>query len=77
MSAVTTNIPRCRAPCGQTVDAEHFEEDDDGCRLSDNLYYACGCRVIVHEYADGSVQRKVIHHNGAVLADELDAEHHP
>jgi hypothetical protein len=77
MVAVTTPMPRCRAPCGQIVDAEHYEEDEDGFRLSDNLYYACGCRSIVHEYADGSVQRKVIHHDGTVLVDDLVAEHHP
>jgi hypothetical protein len=77
MTAVTTKTPRCRAPCGQVVDGEHFEEEDDGCRLSDNVYYACGCRSIVHEYTDGSFQRKVIHHDGTVLVDELVAEHHP
>jgi hypothetical protein len=35
------------------------------------MLYACGCREIKHEYHDGGVARKVMHHNGAVLVDEI------
>jgi hypothetical protein len=77
MLATTTITQRCRAPCGQIVEEEHYQEHDEGGWSTDNLYYACGCRSLVHEYPDGSVKRKVIHHSGAVLVDELVAEHHP
>ena len=77
MLATTTSSQQCRAPCGRIVDAEHYQEQDEGFLVADNLYFACGCRSITHEYDDGSVQRKVVHHNGTVLVDELVAEHHP
>ena len=80
MLATTSSTQKCRAPCGQTVDAEHVQEresDYPEYPVTDNWYYACGCRIIVHEYEDGSVQHKVIHHNGNLLEDELLAEHHP
>ncbi|HEV3258894.1 MAG TPA: hypothetical protein VG013_18635 [Gemmataceae bacterium] len=76
MATTTSNFPGCKAPCGRIVDGEHYQEQDEGCQVADNWYYACGCRSIAHEYADGSVQRKVIHHNGTVLEDDLVAEDH-
>jgi len=77
MSTTTTMIRQCRAPCGQVVDAEHYQEEEEGCHVADNWYYTCGCRIVIHEFTDGSIQHKVIHHDGKTLADELDAEHHP
>jgi hypothetical protein len=59
------------------VDGEHFQDQDEDGLVTDNLYFACGCRNIRHEYHDGSVFHKVIRHDGAVLEDELLAEHHP
>ena len=33
------------APCGKTVDGEHYrDEDDEGLVISDQ-YFACGCRT--------------------------------
>jgi hypothetical protein len=77
MLATTSIVQRCRAPCGQIVDGEHHQEQEEELHVADNWFYACGCRVIVHEYTDGSVQRKVIRHDGIVLEDDLVAEHHP
>jgi hypothetical protein len=77
MIATNTRFERCKAPCGQFVDGEHHQEDEEGCHIADNWYYACGCRVIVHEFTDGSFQHKVIRHDGTILDDELEAEHHP
>ena len=77
MLATTTTSERCRAPCGQIEDGEHYREQDDEYLVADNMYFPCGCRIIVHEFPDGSFQRKVIHHNGTLLVDELVAEHHP
>ena len=77
MLTTTSTVEKCRAPCGQIVDAEHHQEREDDYQVADNWYYSCGCRTIIHEYTDGSVQHKVRHHNGAMLEDELLAEHHP
>jgi hypothetical protein len=77
MIATTTTIHGCKAPCGRIVDGEHHQEEEEGLHVTDNWYYACGCRTIVHEFHDGSVQHKVIRHDGTVLDDELEAEHHP
>ncbi len=61
------------APCGKVVDGERFEDRDDQALVTEELCYACGCVEIRHEYHDGSVSRKVTHHNGKVLVDELDS----
>ena len=60
-----------QAPCGRIVDGEHYQDEDEEVLLTDALYYACGCQSIRHEYHDGSVSRKVVHHNGSFLLDEL------
>ncbi len=60
-----------KAPCGKTVDGERYEDRDEQTLLTEELCYACGCLVIRHEYHDGSVSRKVVHHNGKILVDEL------
>ena len=75
MGATTTlfrvNGPRAAA----IVDGEHFQDQDEDCLVSDEWFYACGCRVIRHEYHDGTVSRRVVRHDGKVLADEIEAEH--
>ena len=60
-----------QAPCGQIVDGETHQDRDDEAVVTEELDFACGCRTIQHEYHDGSVSRKVIHHNGSVLVDEM------
>jgi hypothetical protein len=74
MTATLTTFQSQQAPCGRIVDGEHYQDSDDETLVSDNWYYACGCRSIRHEYHDGSVCVKVVRHDGTVLADELDAE---
>jgi hypothetical protein len=54
---------------------EHYQDQHEEGLVSDNWHYACGCRIVRHEYHDGSVGRKVVRHNGTVLVDELIAEH--
>ena len=61
-----------RAPCGQVVDGESYRDQDEEVVVTEELDYSCGCRSIRHEYHDGSVSCKMIHHNGTVLVDELD-----
>jgi hypothetical protein len=53
------------------VDGETYQDRDDETLLTQEVDYACGCRVIRHEYHDGSVSQKVIRHDGTVLVDEL------
>jgi hypothetical protein len=77
MAATSTRFAGEQAPCGRIVDGEHFQDQDDDCLVCDELYYACGCRSIRHEYHDGTVSRRVVRHDGTVLVDEIDAEHHP
>ena len=74
MTATSTSFKSVRAPCGQIVDGEqHHEHDEDGL-LTDELYYACGCRSIHREYHDGSVSHRLVRHDGTVLVDEFVAE---
>jgi hypothetical protein len=63
-----------KAPCGRVVDGESYRDEDEQALVTEDVSYACGCRSIRHEYHDGSVGRRIIHHNGRVLVDELLAE---
>jgi hypothetical protein len=75
MGATTTTFQPERAPCGRLVGGEHFQDQDDDCLVSDEWFYSCGCRVLQHEYHDGTVSRRVVRHDGKVLTDQLEAEH--
>ncbi|HJZ58627.1 MAG TPA: hypothetical protein VKE74_27040 [Gemmataceae bacterium] len=77
MAVTSTRFTSGAAPCGQLVDGEHFQDQDEQCLVSDEWFYDCGCRIIQHEYHDGSISHRVIRHDGKVLTDEMDAEHHP
>jgi len=77
MTATTTAFRAEQAPCGRIVDGEHYQDGDEECLVTERWYYACGCRSTRHEYHDGSVCRKVVRHDGTVLADEFLAEHVP
>ena len=59
------------APCGKVMHGERFQDRDAEALLTDQQRYACGCRIIRHEYHDGTVSCKTIHHNGKVLVDEI------
>jgi hypothetical protein len=60
-----------QAPCGQIVDGETHLDQDEEAIVTEELDFACGCRMIRHEYHDGGVSRKVIRHDGRVLVDEM------
>lgn len=66
-----SNFKSQEAPCGQIVDGEEYRDQDEEVLVTDEWLYACGCRAVRHEYHDGSVARRVVHHNGKVLLDEL------
>ena len=59
------------APCGRVVDGEEYEDHDDECIVTQEIVYECGCQRIHHEYHDGCVSRRIIHHDGRVLVDEI------
>ena len=59
------------APCGRLVDGKRYEDHDDDCVVTHEVEFACGCVSIEHEYHDGSVSRRVVHHKGHTLVDEL------
>ena len=77
MAATSTVFKSEKAPCGQIVEGEHLRDQDGEGLVIDDVYYACGCRSIRHEYHDGSVVCKVVTHDGTALSDDLIAEHHP
>ena len=67
----TGSVPGQPAPCGRIVAAELYKDHDEEVVVTQKTDYACGCRAVHHEYHDGSVSRKIVHHNGRVLVDEL------
>ena len=60
-----------QAPCGRIVDGELYEDHDDDGLMTLETFYACGCESIRHEYHDGSVSRRIVRHDGKLLADEM------
>jgi len=60
-----------QAPCGRIVDGHSYLDRDEDALVTEELLFACGCVSIRHEYHDGSFSRKVVHHNGNILLDEL------
>jgi hypothetical protein len=74
MVPTSTGFKSQQAPCGRIVDGESYQDQDGQGLVINGLYYACGCRSIRHEYHDGSICRKVVHHDGTCLVDELIAE---
>jgi hypothetical protein len=77
MPADKTEFASEKAPCGKLVAGERYLDEDpdhEHCRVTDETFYTCGCQSIRHEYHDGGVSRKLVHHDGTVLADELITE---
>ena len=74
MVPTSTGFKSQKAPCGRIVDGESYQDQDEEGLVITDLYYACGCRSIRHEYHDGSICRKIVHHDGTCLVDELIAE---
>jgi len=66
-----TRFESQQAPCGQRMNGESYQDRDEEVLLTQELHYACGCWSIRHEFHDGAVSSKVVHHNGTVLLDEL------
>jgi hypothetical protein len=71
MPRTSGNFRSEQAPCGRIVDGETYQDQDEDALVTLEVDYTCGCRSIRHEYHDGSVTRKVVHHSGKVLVDEF------
>ena len=76
MTFIDTAFESERAPCGQTVSGKRHQDRDDECVLTDERFFACGCVTIRHEYHDGTFSRREVRHDGKVLVDRMNAEHH-
>ncbi len=74
MPITTKPFSNEKAPCGQLMDGERFQDRDEDCLLSDKMIYKCGCETIRHEYHDGSVSNRIVRHDGTVLKDRLNTE---
>ena len=75
MAITDSSFKREKAPCGQIVDGERHRDRDEECSVTDDTFYACGCRVTRHEYHDGTVSSRVVRHDGKVLVDTMNSEH--
>jgi hypothetical protein len=71
MPRTCSRFHSAQAPCGRRVDGEQYDDQDDEVLITAELDYACGCMTIRHEYHDGSVASRIVHHDGRVLVDEL------
>ncbi len=71
MPSTTTRFSSTQAPCGLIIDGEVFQDDDEQAVVTREMDFNCGCRTIRHEYHDGAIAEKVVHHNGTVLVDTL------
>jgi hypothetical protein len=70
---VTSTISRFEgrlAPCGNSRDGECFVTEDQQGLITEELRFACGCRIAKEEFHDGSVHRMIVNHHGKVLLDE-------
>lgn len=64
-----------QAPCGKTVDGDHYQDEDRQGLVIRDEQYACGCRWTRTEYHDGSFHTTAVRHDGTVLTDEFGPEH--
>ncbi|KAB2352325.1 hypothetical protein [Actinomadura rudentiformis] len=69
MVGTKTHFTSEKAPCGRTVDGEHYvDRDEEGLVIRDE-FFACGCRLIRHEYHDGSVDVRTVRHDGKRVSE--------
>lgn len=58
-------------PCRRRRGGERYEDRDGPTLLTELVLFACGCRIVRHEYYDGCIGRTVVRHDGTVLVNEL------
>jgi hypothetical protein len=70
MTSTVSRFEARLAPCGMSRDGESFVTEDQQGLMTEELLFACGCRIAKEEFHDGSVHRMVVTHQGKVLTDE-------
>lgn len=60
-------------PCRRRRGGEQYEDRDDTTFLTELVVFSCGCRIVRHEYHDGTTIRTVVRHDGTTLVDERQA----
>ena len=82
MTGTKTHLDAETAPCGRVVEGDRTREGDADGLVIEKVIYTCGCQRTHHEFHDGSVRvrvihhgGRVIHHSGKVLMDEHSGDH--
>ena len=76
MVGTRTNFTGELAPCGRTVDGEHYREEDEQGLIIYVQHFECGCRASRHEYHDGSIHTQVMRHDKKrLISDDFGPEH--
>jgi len=76
MVGMRANFVGQEAPCGRTVDGEHYREEDDHGLIIYVQHFQCGCRSSRHEYHDGSIHTQVVRHDKKkAVSDYFGPEH--
>jgi hypothetical protein len=63
------------APCGKRRGGEILVDEDGYGLLIRDVYFACGCRRIRHEYHDGSIEVMTTRHDGRRVSESSLADH--
>ena len=75
MVGTRTRFTGEQAPCGKTVDGEHYRDDDEQGLVIRDEYYCCGCRRILHEYPRRQHPGDGRPHNGTVVRERFSPDH--
>ena len=76
MVGMRTTFVGLIAPCGRTVDGEHYREEDEHGLIIYFQHFDCGCRASRHEYHDGSFHTQEVRHDKKKVAiDDFGPEH--
>jgi hypothetical protein len=67
-----TSFTHEKAPCGRISGGERLRDTDDECMLTEEVFFACGCQIVRHEYHDGTVSVREVRHNGRVVVDKAE-----
>ena len=76
LERLTDRFTSRQAPCGQVVAGEIHQDRDEQTITTADVRFACGCRTLAHEYHDGTVTRRVVHHSGRIIEDDVSAAEH-
>jgi len=58
-------------PCRRRRNGERYEDIDGATLLTELVLFSCGCRIVRHEYHDGTVNQIVVRHDGTTMIYEL------